>query len=339
MRVFLSIAFVLSVIGGAFFLLGLYATEHFMGSLKDEQRFEVLSGENAYALAVRLEQQGIVFSRFTFFWHLVYEEKNHKIIAGQYMLSGSLTVPEIALIITTGKTLSRDVKITFPEGWTFSKMADRLTANALPGKEFLSLAQKPLSEWKTRFDFLAGLPASASLEGYLFPDTYLFAPEATAEEIVVSMLQNFGKKWKSIDGATKNGTSDQKRIHEVITLASIIEEEGKTKEERDMISDIFWKRLAIGQPLQSDATVNYIHGTTRLQPTFKDIEIDSPYNTYKNKGLPPGPISNPSLDSLHAALFPKSNPYYYFLVDMNTGETFYGITFEDHIRNRNLHGL
>lgn len=336
MRVFILIAVTLSLAVGLFFLFGLYATSHFTGAVKGEQRFEVFPGENALELGTRLEQQGIVFSRFAFFWYLVHAEKNHQIVAGQYALSGSLTVPEIALIVTAGKTISRDIKVTFPEGWTMAKMAERLTANALPGQAFLSLAQKPDQAWRSKFDFLKTLPQNASLEGYLFPDTYLFAPEATAEDIVLSLLQNFGKKF---DASLRGARPSDKSFHELVTLASIIEEEGRTREERDMISDIFWKRLALGQPLQSDATVNYIQGTTRLQPSLKDTEVDSPYNTYKHKGLPPGPISNPGLDSLHAALFPKSNPYYYFLVDINTGETFYAKTFEEHVRNRSLHGL
>lgn len=221
-------------------------------------------------------------------------------------------------------------------------MADRLTANGLPGEEFLVLALKPLPEWRTKFSFLIDLPQNSSLEGYLFPDTYLFAPEATAQDIITVLLKNFGQKSADLFGYSEdgsNGAVNPKAIHGIVTLASIIEEEGRTKEERGMISDIFRKRIAIGQPLQSDATVNYIHGTTRLQPTLKDIESDSLYNTYKVKGLPPGPISNPGLVSLQAALSPTNNPYYYFLVDINTGETVYAKTFEEHVHNRSLHGL
>lgn len=337
MRVFILIAIVLSVAAAVFFAFGTYATNHFTGSVLTEQRFDVRPGENAFALGKRLEESGIVFSRYTFFWYLFHEEKTHQIIAGQYLISGKLTVPEIALIMTSGKTVSRDIKVTFPEGWTIAKMAERLTAKELPGETFLTLTRKPLPEWKKTFDFLSDLPVGASLEGYLFPDTYFFAPEATAEDIIVSMLKNFDKRYDATlrEGVARSGRS----LFSLVTMASIIEEEGRTKEERDMISDVFWKRIAIGQALQSDATVNYIHGTTRLQPTLKDTEINSPYNTYRNAGLPPGPISNPSIVSLRSAIFPKSNPYFYFLVDAKTGETIYSVTFEEHVRNRQLHGL
>ncbi|MFZ3031700.1 MAG: endolytic transglycosylase MltG [Candidatus Moraniibacteriota bacterium] len=337
MRILILIATLFSVAAAAFFVCGTYVTNNVTGSLASEQRFDVRPGENALTLGKRLEESGIVFSQYTFFWYLFHEEKTHQIIAGQYLLSGKLTVPEIALILTSGKTVSRDIKVTFPEGWTMAKMAERLTANKLPGEAFLALAKKPLPEWKKTFDFLSDVPAGASLEGYLFPDTYFFAPEATASDIIVSMLKNFDRRY---DETLRQGVAQSGRsLFALMTMASIIEEEGRTPGERDMISDIFWKRIAIGQALQSDATVNYIHGTTRLQPTLKDTEINSPYNTYKNTGLPPGPISNPSIISLRAAIFPKSNPYFYFLVDAKTGVTIYSQTFEEHVRNRGLHGL
>ena len=341
MRRFLIIAAVLSIItfGGFLYLSSVAQYSH--GTAVAEQRFEVRQGEHIFALSERLENAGLIASRYAFIWHIIREGKTKNLVIGTYGLSGNLTPTDIAFLITEGKTMSRDTKITFPEGWTLKKMAERLTANGLPGKEFLTQAQQPLQEWRTKFDFLATLPIGASLEGYVFPDTYFFAPEATAEDIITVLLTNFEKKWERIvrQSDESDGAFDPKRLHAVVTLASIIEEEGRTKEERDMISDIFRKRIALGQPLQSDATINYILGTTRLQPTLKDLEKVSPYNTYRNKGLPPGPISNPGLVSLQAALFPKSNPYYYFLVDINTGETFYATTFEEHVKNRSLHGL
>ena len=339
MRKFILIAVGVTACATAFFLFGFYATDHFTGPAKGEQTVEVKPSENALELGKRLEESGILFSRYTFLWYLSHEEKLHKLVAGRYTVSGTMTVPEIATMLTLGKTVSTDIRVTFPEGFTMAQMALRLTAHDLPGKEFLVLATHPKAPWRTEFDFLATLPQAATLEGYLFPDTYSFAPDVSADAIIKVMLKNFGKKWNDILGQSSDATLDPKRFHAIVTLASIIEDEGRTEAERRMISDIFWKRLAIGQPLQSDATINYILGTTRLQPTLKDTETSSPYNTYQNKGLPPGPISNPGLMSIQAALSPESNPYYYFLVDANTGETVYAKTFEEHIKNRKLHGL
>lgn len=336
MRLFFVIAIIGTIVSGLFFMVGSYAIDHYTGAVPGDQRFVVASGENALELGGRLKESGIVFSQYAFLWHLSLEQKTHEIIAGEYELSGSMTIPEIALIVTSGTTVSRDIRVTFPEGFTMRQMAERLTKLGLPGDDFLVLTEKPLPEWRKKYVFLADMPAGATLEGFLFPDTYRFAPEATGTTIVTTLLDTFGRKYEGLAPRVKQSG---KSFFSLLTMASIIEEEGRTADERAMISDVFWKRIAIGQALQSDATVNYVHGTTRLQPTFDDINADSPYNTYKYPGLPPGPISNPSLNSLEAAITPKSNPYYYFLVSFKTGETVYATTFEEHVRNRTLHGL
>lgn len=337
MKKFILFAIAVSLLVVGAFLFIDYQAKHSHGATQEERVFEVKKGEGAFDFARRLEAEGLVSSRYAFVWHLYQEKKLNAVVAGEYAVSGKLTIPEIAFLITEGKTLSKDIRVTFPEGFTMKAMAERLTANRLPGEEFLALGSKPKAEWKQEFDFLSGLKAGATLEGYLFPDTYLFAPDAPAETIVKTMLRTFGKK---LDAELRNQiAASGKSIATVVTLASIIEEEGKSEADRRKISDIFGKRLAVGQPLQSDATVNYVLGTSRMQPTFKDIETDSLYNTYKYAGLPPGPISNPGLISLRAAVYPESNPYFYFLNNLKTGETIFSKTFEEHVTNRSLHGL
>lgn len=324
------------LVAGAFLFIDYQAT-HSHGPTEAERVFEVKRGEGAFDLARRLEAEGLVSSRYAFAWHLYQEKKFYSLAAGEYALSGKLTIPEITFLLTEGKTISKDIRVTFPEGFTMKAIAERLTDNQLPGEEFLALGSKPKAEWKQEFDFLANLKPGATLEGYLFPDTYLFAPDATAETIIQTMLRTFGKK---LDSSLRSQiASSGKSIAMVVTLASIIEEEGKSESDRKKISDVFLKRLAIGKPLESDATVNYVLGTSRMQPTFKDIETDSLYNTYKYAGLPPGPISNPGLISLRAAVYPESNPYFYFLNNLKTGETVFSKTFEEHVANRGLHGL
>lgn len=337
MRIFLWIAFFVSLLTFGAYAGISYLAKYSHGDMKTPQSFSVRSGENAWDVSRRLEDAGLVSSRYAFMWHLYRAKKLNALIAGEYELSGALNIPEIAHDVTEGKTVSRDIRVTFPEGWTAQKMSERLTAHQLPGENFLYLVKHPLPEWRTRFDFLADLPNDASLEGYLFPDTYLFHPDAVGQTIIETMLVNFGKKVSAEmqAQAEKSGRG----LFASITLASIVEQEGRTPEERGLVSDVFWKRIDIGQPLQSDATVNYIHGTTKLQPTFKDLESDSPYNTYRYKGLPPGPISNPGLVSIRAALFPERNAYYYFLVSLKTGETVFAETFEQHVANRAAHGL
>ncbi|MEK9151407.1 MAG: endolytic transglycosylase MltG [Patescibacteria group bacterium] len=337
MRTFLIIAVVLSVItfGGFFYLSSVAQYSH--GPSGQNQRFEVEQGENIFSLAQRLESDGLIASRYAFIWHIVREGKTKNLVAGTYGLNGALSIADIAFMVTEGKTLPRDIRVTFPEGWDTKKMAERLTANGLPGAAFLILAQQPKSEWRQTFDFLADAPADVSLEGFLFPDTYFFYPQASAEDIIEKMLENFGKK---IDTAFRAAAEErQQGIYRVVVLASIVENEVKTEIDRKMVADIFWRRLAIGQPLQSDATVKYILGIDKIQHTFEETRTESPYNTYIHTGLPLGPIGNPGMVSLSATLFPISNPYFYFLSDPKTGKTIFSVTYEEHLNNKNLYGL
>ncbi|MDP3957258.1 MAG: endolytic transglycosylase MltG [bacterium] len=337
MRTFLFIALLLSLLTfGGFFYLS-YAAQHSHGVSRQVQRFEVKQGENIFSLAERLEAAGLISSRYVFMWHLVREQKTHNLVAGTYGLSGNLSVADMALMITEGKTIPRDVRVTFPEGWNSKKMAERLTANGLPGADFLALVQKPQPELRKQFDFLSDMPAGASLEGFLFPDTYFFDPQTSAETIIDKMLTNFGKKF---DASLRTAVQEQKKsLYATVTLASIVENEVKTEVDRKMVVDIFLRRLAIGQALQSCATLQYVLGVDRVQYSYAETQTPSPYNTYINPGLPPGPISNPGLVSLRATLTPLANPYFYFLNDPETGEIIFSVTYEEHLKNKNLHGL
>lgn len=337
MRLFLLIAVTLTVLTvGTFFYLS-YAAERSHGITRQEVRFEVEPGENVYDLSQRLESRGLIASRYAFLLYVARQGKANTLVAGTYSLSGDLTIAEITYMVTEGKTVSRDTRITFPEGWNSKKMAERLTANNLPGKEFLVLVQNPKAEWLQKYDFLNGLPAQVSLEGFLFPDTYFFDPEASAEAIIEKMLANFGRK---IDASYRAAVKDQKRtLFDTVTLASIVENEVRSAEDRKVVADIFLRRLAIGQALQSCATLQYILGVDRVQYSYEETQTPSPYNTYINPGLPPGPIGNPGLLSLQATLSPQSNPYFYFLSDPETGKTIFSVTYDEHLKNKNLYGL
>ena len=307
------------------------------GANTEKQAFEVRSGENAWDISGRLEDSGIIGSRSGFMFHLWREGKLHALVAGQYLLSGTQTIPEISAAITEGKVIPKDIKVTFPEGWTNKKMADRLTRNGLPGDNFLYLAAHPLPEWRTRFDFLSDLPQGASVEGFLFPDTYLFNPDASGQTIIETMLRNFGKKTDATLRADLMKRSE--RLFAGVTRASIVENEVPTEKDRRLVSDLFGRRLAIGQPLQSCATLQYILGVDRKQYSIEETKTESPYNTYLRKGLPIGPVGNPGLMSLRATAYPEPNPYFFFLSDPKTGETVFSVTFEEHVRNKNIHGL
>lgn len=337
MRVFLIIALVLSLLTSGIFLYLSSSAEYSRGRATEEQRFEVKQGENFFELSLRLKTAGIVSSRFAFVWQLVREGKTKKLVAGTYALSGRLSPREIAMMVTEGIVISRDIRITFPEGWDTRQMAARLTANNLPGAEFLALTEKPKPEWKERFAFLRDIPQGVPLEGFLFPDTYFFDRETSAESIIEKMLVNFDMK---VDATLRARAKDRHQsFFAALTLASIVENEVRSETDRRMVSDLFLRRLAIGQALESDATVKYILGIDKIQHTFEETRVVSPYNTYVNTGLPPGPIGNPGLVSIRAAILPQSNPYFYFLSDPKTGETVFATTYEEHLTNKRLHGL
>lgn len=196
---------------------------------------------------------------------------------------------------------------------------------------------KPLKEetagaWSSRFDFLKGVPAKDSLEGYLFPDTYRIYASSTSETAIEKLLANFADK------VTPEMIADIKRqgrtLPEVITLASLIEKEVRSSADMEIVSGIFWNRLERRQPLQSCATLAYILGENKPQYSEADTKIDSPYNTYQHYGLPPAPIANPGLRAILAALHPSTTPYNYFLTRPDTGETVFSKTYEEHLRNK-----
>lgn len=335
-KIFLLIS-LLTLVILLFFGYFWYGENKSTGSLSEETLFVLEAGESSSSVAERLESLGAIDSKYIFLGHLAKNGTRSALQKGVYTLYPNDTPAKIALRMVNGDITKNDIRVTFPEGWPVRLMADRLTEKGLPGEEFYAEAMNPDPRWREQYAFLLTVPVSASLEGFLFPDTYQFAPTVTPDEIIAKMLSNFGiKVTPDIEAAAKTRS---RSLFELITLASIVEEEGRTEADRKTVADVFWKRLAINQPFQSDATVNYVLGTFKEQPTFEDIETDSPYNTYQNAGLPPGPISNPSLQSIKAAAFPTPNPYYYFLNNLETKDMFFAETYEGHLKNREEQGL
>jgi len=183
---------------------------------------------------------------------------------------------------------------------------------------------------RQQYPFLKDLPDNASLEGYLFPDTYRVWKDQLPLGLVLKQLQTFSDKTSGMaDEAVKQGRT----FKDVMALASIVEKEGRTSEEKKVIAGIFLNRIKAGMRLQSDATVNYATRANRARPTLDDLNVESPYNTYRNDGLPPGPICNPGLDSIQAALNPTPSDYLYYLHD-DQGKVYYAKTIDGHRENR-----
>ncbi|HPN96511.1 MAG TPA: endolytic transglycosylase MltG [Candidatus Moranbacteria bacterium] len=330
-KFFLFILTLLVIIGGFFYFR--YQVYHSHGKNKESTAFKITKGENNTTVSGRLKEEGLISGKVYFYYYMRSQNLLGKILPGDYEFSGRMTIPEIAQMITRER--ENYIKITFPEGWGSVKMADRLKENNLNGDEFLKLVKEP-EKFKERYGFLND-PEIKSLEGYLFPDTYFFVPGSSAEKIIWKMLDNFQDK---LDEKIISDIKIQnKSLNEIMTMASIIEMEVRSAEDRGVVSGIFWNRISIGQPLQSCATLAYILGVNKKQYSYEDTRTDSPYNTYINKNLPPGPISNPGLASIKAAVYPQKTAYMFFLSDPETGKTYFAKTAEEHNLNKVNHGL
>ncbi len=301
--------------------------------------FTVEPGESIPSIARRLEQAGLITNAKLFRRYLRYRHLDTKVQAGQFQLSPRMTMMEIALRLQRGYTPG--VLVTIPEGWRAEQIADMLTrAEVMDGAAFLRLvrAGRAAADTLGSYAFLADLPPDASLEGYLFPDTYELPEQPTPEDLLRRMLDNFAQKAAPL--LSNNPYPDGLNTHEVLTLASIVEREAVLPEERPWIAGVYLNRLRKGMRLEADPTVQYAIGyqpnTSQWWKTPVSLEeyaaVDSPYNTYLYAGLPPGPICNPGLDAIRAVLAPAESDYLYF-VARGDGSHAFARTYEEHRQN------
>jgi len=238
-----------------------------------------------------------------------------KLKSGEYTLSQSMTSREILDVISSGSANTR--RFTIPEGYTIAKTADKLENDGFIDKEkFLDAVEHGDFQYK----FMDSLPAGPNrLEGFLFPDTYDVFTTATEEDIINRMLAQFDQEFTDEYYVRMNELGYD--LVQVITIASMIEAEAKAAKDRPLISSVIYNRLSIGMPLQIDATVQYALGETKERLYDKDTKVDSPYNTYLIKGLPPGPICSPGAGAIYAALYPADTDYlFYVLKPDDSGE-------------------
>jgi UPF0755 protein len=281
--------------------------------------FTVQSGWSDDEIAANLQKLGIIRSSYFFKFYAILSFQHSNLQAGEYSLSPKMSVYDIVNKMAKGDVIRDTVVIL--EGWNIKDIGKYLESKGICKQDyFVSLAAKDYSE---SFSFLEDKPKNAGLEGYLFPDTYEIAKGESCEDILIAMLANFDQK---LTPALRAEIKSQKKsIFDIITMASLIEKEVKTIEDKKIVSGILWKRIAIGMPLQIDATIVYITGNANI--SSKDKTINSPYNTYKYYGLPKGPISNPGMDSITAAVYPTKTDYLYYLTD---GKTIFSETLEEH---------
>lgn len=308
------------------------------GIALEPQAVKIAKGDDMLVVGNKLQSQGLISGKYYFAYYIWKSSLKNKIVAGEYKIDPGLGIPEISRIITHGEIDSGRIKVTFPEGWNSKDMKARLVNLGFSADGFNELLAKPqYFKEKYGYEFLADIPEGKTLEGYLFPDTYFFLKKATPEEIIKKMLDNFDEKLTS--DLREEIMSQGKSIYDVVTMASIIEGEVKTETDRQIVSGIFWKRVNSERTLQSCATLAYILGENKKQYTYSDTRVDSPYNTYLNIGLPPGPINNPGLVSIQAAIYPQATEFNYFLTDPATGQTIYSRTIDEHNLNKAKYGL
>ncbi len=298
--------------------------------------FTIEPGESASAVVARLEAGRLVTDGKLLGYYLRYHGLDQKIEAGDFILRQTMTLAEVAQALTNAA--ARQFPLRFFEGWRLEQMAAAL--GALPGlaatpQDFLAVTRAGGAH-PAGYTFLDGRPPNTSLEGYLFPDTYLVSPGTTAEEIVNKMLTNFQAHLPADYGRAL--AEHNLSLHQAVTIASLIEREAVVDDERPLIASVIMNRLVKGQPLEIDATVQYALGVDgNWWPKLDTVDLRSvagPYNTYTAPGLPPGPIANPGQGSLLAALNPATSTYYYYRARCDgSGRHAFAATYEEHLAN------
>ncbi|XID95464.1 endolytic transglycosylase MltG [Paenibacillaceae bacterium WGS1546] len=302
-------------------------------------KITISSGMRAQKVAELLEEQGLIRSAFLFSTWLRIEGEGSRFQAGEYELTPGMTREELVAKLNKGDTVAVEtLKFTIPEGFTVQQIADRLAERAgIDKTKFMEAANDP-QQW-TGSIWTRALSQENNLryplEGYLFPDTYEMKAGSTETEIINRMLSELDRK---LDALPEDWLVDLEErgltVHQLLTIASLIEREVVVDEERALVSGIIDNRLRIKMPLQIDATVQYLLDEQKDRLLEADLQVDSPYNTYKNPELPPGPIASPSFKSIEAALYPEKSDYLYYVTKKDgTNTHLFAETYSQHQKN------
>ena len=296
-----------------------------------ETREVTISPSSSSAVIGRLlQEQGLVHSAWFFKYYARMLGVDGRLKAGHYQFTTAQSLPQIVHQLLRGTGTDEGLVFTIPEGFTLVQTADLLQRRGLVSRDaFLASATKDCFD----YPFLRDVPAGPNrLEGYLFPDTYRVGNGASAHEILDLMLSRFDRKLKEMDYARRAKEAGL-TLRQAVIIASMIEREARVDEERTIISGVIRNRLERGMPLQVDATVQYALGSQRAKLYYKDLEVDSPYNTYRVNGLPPGPISSPGEASLLAAVQPAKTPFLYYVARPD-GTHAFATNLEEHNANK-----
>ncbi|MTH52521.1 endolytic transglycosylase MltG [Bacillus mangrovi] len=311
-------------------------------SNEKQVKISIPLGSSVSGIAAELKKEGLIKDARVFKYYVKFRNETG-FQAGDYLMSKSMTMDEMIGLLKTGK-MSEDIaiQITVPEGHQLSQIASNIEENTEFSKEevmkrlqdpaFIQAMKKKYPETVT--NEIDNKKVKYKLEGYLYPATYPFADEKTALDTILE------KMISQTDAAVKPYLPQLKEkkwsVHYFLTMSSIIEEEATGQVDRQMISSVFFNRLETNMPLQTDPTVLYALGGHKDRVLYKDLKVDSPYNTYRNKGVPPGPISNSGTVSMEAALKPDNTDFLYFLAAPD-GKVYYSKTLDEHNRLKEKH--
>lgn len=297
---------------------------------------EIASGMGVSAIANTLQEQGIIKNALLFRGYVKYQNEGSKFQAGHYEFQPGVTYDEIIAKLNAGDVMKEEtIRFTIPEGYTVEQIADKLAEEGIVDKDqFLQAADAIQQSGQLPFQMKPSTQSKHALEGYLFPSTYEMKLDSTAEDIINRMLQEMEKRISDIPDWESKMKEHGLDLNGLLTIASLVEREVVVDEERALVAGVIYNRIKEGMPLQIDATVQYALDKPKERLYYKDLEIDSPYNTYKIAGLPPGPIASPSEASILAALEPEASEYLYYVTKKDGTQThLFGKTYEEHLAN------
>jgi UPF0755 protein len=309
--------FIIGIIG-AVYIVNVVNTLGAPVAIQDSITFQVKENESWDTIIGNLQQENIISKTNGLNFYIAFRRLTPK--SATYTITNTMNTDQVIKMIARGLLTRPEVTITIPEGSDIYEIGDILESGlSFSRADFVKATEKFDT---TQYDFIE----NKSLQGYLYPDTYRLFDNANAEEVIIKMVNNFQKK-----ALPSLKDTDTLSSYQVLVLASIIEKEVAIPKDRQIVAGIFLNRLKDGMKLQSDATVNFITQSGRSQSTLDDLKIDSPYNTYQVVGLPPGPITNPSVDAIKSVINPIPNDYYFFLTTRdNPPKTIFSKTFEEH---------
>ena len=301
----------------------------------EDRLFKIDIGESIPEIAARLESDGLISDARVFRLYLIYAGLDTTLQAGEYQISPAMT--PLAIARKLQDATPSEVTFTILAGWRLEEIVASIPTSGLGFSPSIFLQASHSSQ--ADYPFISQIPAGATLEGFLFPDTYQFSRQASATEVIDTILDNFAAQ---ITPEIQQGFAQQGlNIYQAVILASIVQREAVVTDEMPLIASVFLNRLVIDMPLEADSTVQYALGYNKSKETWwtnplslTNLQVNSLYNTYRQTGLPPGPIANPGLSALRAVAFPAKTPYYYFRSACDgSGKHSFSETFDQHMEN------